>query len=309
MKNKIILIVVFLCFPVLTINAETILVFGGDTGWVGQKIVRILKDFGHIVYNAKSRLENRESVEKEIHQVKPDYIINSAGIIGKPTVDWCENHKEETLRANVLGLLNLVDIAFLYNIHVTNIATGCIYQYNEKHPLGSGIGFTEEEEPNFFGSFYSRSKIIAEKLILSYPNVLNLRLRMPISSDLSPKSFIGKIINYKKLINIPNSMSVLEDLLPLIPDMLERKLVGNYNFVNPGVISHNQIIELYKQYVDPSHEYENFSIEEQNNILKVPRSNCELSANKLLKEFPFIPSIQNSIINIFLEIQRKSGKK
>ena len=39
-----------------------------------------------------------------------------------------------------------------------------LIKYDEKHPLGSGIGFTEEEEPNFEGSFYSYTKKMAEKV-------------------------------------------------------------------------------------------------------------------------------------------------
>lgn len=30
--------------------------------------------------------------------------------------------------------------------------------------MGSGIGFTEEDEPNFAGSFYSYTKTMAEKV-------------------------------------------------------------------------------------------------------------------------------------------------
>lgn len=295
MKRRMLIAVAIILFCSDQLEGSTFLVFGGERGWIGQKMVHILEKEGHTVHPAVARLEDRNGIEQEIKDRKPDYIINAAGIIGKPNVDWCESHKEETIRGNVLGALNVVDIAFQHNIHVTNISTGCIYQYDAEHPLGSGKGFTEEDEPNFSGSFYSRTKIMAEKLILMYPNVLNLRVRMPISADLDPKSFIGKIIQYKKLINVPNSMTILEDLLPLIPQMIERGLVGNYNFVNPGTISHNQVIELYKEYINPAHQYENFSIEEQNKILAVPRSNCELSAAKLLKEFPHIPHIQDSL--------------
>ena len=42
-------------------------------------------------------------------------------------------------------------------------------------------------------------------------------------------------------------MSILDDLLPLIPEMALKDLRGIYNFVNPGVISHNQILDLYKK--------------------------------------------------------------
>lgn len=287
-----------------TLHSDTFLVFGGKTGWIGKQVATLLQDGGHTVYCATSRLENRESIEKEIQEIKPDFIINAAGVTGRPNVDWCEFHKQETLRGNILGTLNLVDVAYLHNIHVTNLASGCIYNYDEQHPLGSNKGYTEEDKPNFTGSFYSYTKATVEDLLAQYPNVLTLRLRMPISADLHPRSLVTKLTHYKKLVNIPNSMSVLEDLLPLIPLMIERKLTGIYNFVNPGTLSHNQIMELYKQYIDPSHQYENFTLEEQSKILAAPRSNCELSADKLLKEFPNIPHIQDSIVKVFQEMQK-----
>lgn len=35
------------------------------------------------------------------------------------------------------------------------------------------------------------------------------------------------------------------------------------NFTNPGAISHNEILQLYKDYVDPEFEWSNFTVEEQ----------------------------------------------
>lgn len=285
-------------------NPKIFLVFGGKTGWIGQKLVALLQEKKQLVFCAQSRLENREAVAKEIGKIKPDFIINAAGITGRPNVDWCEDHKQETIRANIIGTLNLIDIAYEHNIHVTNIATGCIYQYDEKHPLASGKGFTEEDEPNFAGSFYSATKIISEKLIKNYPNVLTLRIRMPISADLNLRGFIGKITQYKKLINIPNSVAVVDDLLPAVIDMTINKCKGIYNLVNPGTISHNEILELYKQYIDPGFMYENFSVEEQAKVLKAGRSNCELDTTKLLYHFPNIPHIKDSIINVFKQMKK-----
>ncbi len=301
-KNLRYLCISLLMLPLFT-SAKTCLIFGAK-GWIGKKLVAIIQDRGDTVICAASRLEQREAIIQEIITADPDYIINSAGIIGRPNVNWCEDHKQETIRSNVLGLLNLVDIAYLHGIHVTNIATGCIYTYDTNHPMGSGIAFTEEEAPNFGGSFYSHTKILVEKLICEYPNLLQLRVRLPIASDLSTNSFVGKIIQYKKLVNIPNSMSILEDLLPLVPQMIDRNLTGIYNFVNPGTLSHNEVIELYKQYINPLHTYENFSIEEQNELLKVPRSHCHLSANKLLREFPDVPNLKDSIHKIFLAMKQ-----
>ena len=282
------------------IMAKRVLVFGGS-GWIGGKIVHILKTQGHDVVCAKSRLENREQIITEIDSFQPDYIINAAGVVGRPNVDWCEEHRQETIRTNVIGTINLADIAFIENIHLTNISTGCIYEYDEKHPTGSGIGFTENETPNFDGSFYSITKIQMERLLLEYPNVLNLRVKMPISMELD-KGFIGKISKYKKLINIPNSVSILEDLLPIAIDMTLKKIKGNFNLVNPGTISHNEAMELYKKYIDPLCVWENFTLEEQDNILKARRANAELSANKLLQLYPDIPDAKKSLENLIQKI-------
>lgn len=277
-------------------SERKILVFGGKTGWFGQEIVKILHSMGHHPLCAKSRLENRQDLIKEINEIKPDAIINAAGITGRPHIDWCEDHKPETIRANIIGALNLIDVAYLFNLHVTHLGTGCLYDFDENHPKGSGKGFTETDIPNHDTSFYCMSKLHLEPLLISYPNVLHLRVRMPLSYDFNPRNFIVKITTYQKVINEPNSLSVLEDLLPVAIDMTLRELKGNYNFVNPGTMTHNEILDLYKTYVDPNFTYTNFSIEEQNKILKAARSNCELDVTKLLTEYPNIPYIKDSVI-------------
>jgi len=275
------------------------LVFGGEKGWIGQQIVALLKEQGKEVRAAKSRLENRQDIIKEIEEYKPKYILNCAGVTGRPNVDWCEDHKQETIRSNVVGTLTLCDVAFQHNIRVTNFATGCIFEYDDKHPMHSGIGFLEEDVPNFTASFYSLTKGLVEKLLQFYPNVLTLRVRMPISDDLSPRSFITKISKYEKVVNIPNSMTVLYDLLPVSIDMTEKELTGIYNFTNPGVISHNEILDLYKKYINPNFTYKNFSLEDQAKILKAGRSNNELDSSKLSKLYPSIPHISESIHGVF----------
>lgn len=310
MKKLILSLNILFCFSaVLNARLETFLVFGGKTGWIGHQLVKILQDQGYRAISANSKLEDRESILSEIKNVKPDCIINAAGVTGRPNVDWCEDNKQATIRANIIGALNLADCAYLNEIHMINLGTGCIYEYDEQHKMFSGIGFTELDAPNFDGSFYSKSKMMLDKLLQCYPNVLNLRLRMPISDDLNSRSFVTKISKYKKVVNIPNSMTVLYDLLPLIPKMAERGLTGNYNFTNPGTISHNEVLDLYKKYIDLNFVYENFTVEEQNQILKSKRSNNELDSSKLLKEFPEILSIKESMVKVFERMQNNLNMK
>ncbi len=89
-----------------------------------------------------------------------------------------------------------------------------------------------------------------EELLSVFPTTCTLRVRMPISDDLSPRNFVTKIASYARVVNVPNSMTVLTDMLPVSLIMADRNLTGIYNFCNPGAISHNEVLNLYKQYVD-----------------------------------------------------------
>ena len=238
------------------------------------------------VKNADSRLENREDVAREIDEYKPSHVLNAAGITGRPNIDWCEDHRPETIRTNVIGTLNVVDLCNERGIHCTVYATGCIFAYDDAHPLGSGIGFTEEDKPNFDGSFYSLTKGFMEPLLKCYPTCLILRVRMPVSDDLIHRNFVTKIVKYERVVNIPNSMTILHEMLPASLAMAKAGLTGVYNFTNPGVISHNEVLDLYTKYIDPTYHYTNFTIEEQAKVIKAARSNNELDTTKLMADMP-----------------------
>ena len=104
-------------------------------------------------------------------------------------------------------------------------------------------------------------------------SALNLRIRMPITGEKNPRNFITKITTYPYICSIPNSMTVLPEVLPLVLDMMMNKTTGTINLTNPGLISHNEILEMYKEIVDPDFTWINFTIEEQNEILASGRSN------------------------------------
>ena len=80
-------------------------------------------------------------------------------------------------------------------------------------------------------------------------------------------------------------MTVLPELVPVAIEMSKRKLTGIMNYTNPGAISHNEILELYKEYIDPDFTWENFNIEEQV---------CHFSSAALLSRWtvPLPPSQQ-----------------
>jgi len=290
-------------------NSNRYLVFGGQTGWIGQKLVDLLREQNKEVFVAQSRLENIQDVQKELDTIKPTHVLNAAGLTGRPNVDWCEDHKDEVIRVNVIGTLGLLDSCETRKIHCTNFATGCIYTYDTAHPVG-GKPFTENDPPNYVGSFYSLTKGMVDKLAPNYSHCLTLRLRMPISDDLSHRNFITKISGYAKIINVPNSVTILHDMLPISVLMADRKLSGVFNFTNPGVMSHNEVLDLYRDYIDPNFWYENFTEEDQNKILKAGRCNNHLDVTKLQDALPdvTIPTVQESMVGVYTRMKENLQK-
>lgn len=140
------------------------LIWGGD-GWVAGHLKVLLESQGKKVSSTTVRMQDREAVLKLLDEVKPTHVLNAAGCTGRPNVDWCEDHKEETIRSNVIGTLNLTDCCHLKGIHITVFATGCIYQYDDKHPI-NGPGYLETDPANFNGSFYSETKAHVEEVRL-----------------------------------------------------------------------------------------------------------------------------------------------
>ncbi|PNY24978.1 Nrs/er [Tolypocladium capitatum] len=284
------------------------LIWGGN-GWIAGHLRGLLEKQGKEVRTTTVRMEDPAEVGRELQHVQPTHVLNCAGCTGRPNVDWCEDNKPETVRSNVIGTLNLADQCFQRGIHYTVFATGCIYQYDDAHPIG-GPGYTEQDVPNFTGSFYSMTKGHVEPILKSYENCLVLRLRMPVSDDLHPRSFITKIISYEHVVDVPNSNTILHDLLPASILLAQHNETGVYNFTNPGAISHNEALGLFKEIVRPEFCWRNFSLEEQAKVIKAGRSNCALDAAKLvgkLREYGYsVPEVHEAYRRCF-ERMRAAG--
>jgi len=230
----------------------------------------------------------------------PDRVVCMVGRThgeGFSTIDYLEQPGKllDNCRDNLYAPISMAIICNNMNVHFTYLGTGCIFNYDEEHPCGSTNGFTEDDDPNFFGSSYSTVKGFTDRLIrLMSDSVLNLRIRMPIIAENHPRNFLTKISNYHKICSVHNSMTVLPDLLPIAYDMMKRGITGTVNLTNPGTISHDEILQMYKEKVDPTFKWENFSIEEQDKILLSKRSNNMLDTSKLESMYS-IKNIKDSV--------------
>ena len=289
-----------------------ILLFGSK-GWIGSQYFAYMKKYhpNIEIINGTSRIDNDDDLLKEVINFSPTHIISftgrTHGIYQETpinTIDYLEKTGKliENIRDNLYGPINLATICDKYNIHYTYIGTGCIFNYDEDHPFEEEVnGFKESDLPNYFGSSYSVVKGFSDRIMKKFKNVLNLRIRMPITAEVNKRNFITKILNYYKICSIKNSMTVLPDFFPIIYKMMNNKLSTTVNLVNPGLISHNEILEMYKEIIDPNFKWNNFSIEEQSKILLSARSNNYLDTSFLENNYPEILNIKDSVRNILIQ--------
>ncbi len=279
----------------------------GHRGWIGQQFVDYIhKNQSNVeIIGGEARADQTDDFINEIQRVHPDRVISFIGRThgeGFSTIDYLEQPGKlvDNIRDNLFSPLQMAIICKKNNIHFTYLGTGCIFEYDADHTMASSRGFVEEDVPNFFGSSYSIVKGYTDRLMhLFDDSVLQLRIRMPIVNYHNDRNFITKITRYNKVINMPNSMTVLPLMYPIIADMIKNGRTGTINLTNPGVISHNEILEKYRQYVDPDFQWTNFTIEEQNEILASKRSNNLLNTRKLEEYYPDVFTIHEAIDYVF----------
>ena len=260
----------------------------GPRGWLGAYFKSAYPDAA--VANAD--ISNQVEVSAALDEFKPDVVINAAGKTGRPNVDWCEDHKLETLASNVSGPLVLLNECKKRGIYWVHLGSGCIYSGDN-----GGKGFSEEDTPNFYGSFYSRSKLLSDQMLKEFPDdVLVLRLRMPFDGTNEPRNLITKIKGYERVLDVQNSITYIPDFISAAQKLIEKRLTGIYNVVNTGTISPFEIMEMYKRIVDPNHTFKRLTLDELKEVAKTGRSNCVLDSSKLMEKGIKIKPVKDALI-------------
>ena len=273
----------------------------GHKGWIGQKFLKEFEKRGVECFYSDYRAESVE-LKHDILSKKVTHVLCCMGRThgtrdGKKytTIDYLQDHSvlRENVNDNLYSPLSLAIFCQASQIHFSYMGTGCIFSYDDKHSLENNVKFTEEDRPNFFGSNYSVVKGFTD-MLMKQVSSLNFRIRMPITDEVHSRNFITKITNYEKICSISNSMTVLNDIIPLSVDMMKDEVIGTYNMCNPGTISHNEILTMYKDIVDGSFTWKNFTLEEQDEVLLSGRSNNGL-CDKKLATYREIPDIHTSV--------------
>lgn len=278
--------------------SEKVFIFGAN-GYFGSHFVQFFKEKGWEVLTDRVDVTSLADVRAVLEKYKPDVVLNCAGKTGRPNVDWCESHKTETMAVNVQGALNIACVCDDLGLYLAHLGSGCVFQGDN-----GGVGHTEESPANFFGSFYSRTKVYSENALKEF-NPLQLRIRIPIEAKSNSKNVIDKLLNYKKIISVENSFTIVEDFLPASYELICRRERGIFNMTNVGSMNHEFLMGQYTKIVDPSRTFEVMSLEELESQVCAPRSNCVLNTDKREALGISMPDIKKRIPEI-MELYKKN---
>lgn len=240
--------------------------------------------------NYQKIVERFDTSSKQIEHLldiyKPDVLINCIGKTGRPNVDWCEANKETTASTNTALPILLAEACAKKSIHLIQIGSGCIYFGESPH---ADSAWREDDFANP-KSYYSKSKYACDLMLGGMKHVTTLRIRMPISTKNNQRNLINKLRGYKQVIDIPNSVTFMDDLVRCVDWAAKGTYTGTYHVTNPEPVTAAQVMREYQKY-NPSHTFEIINEQQLDNLTIAKRSNCILSSEKLKSSgFTMTPS-------------------
>jgi hypothetical protein len=125
--------------------------------------------------------------------------------------------------------------------YLLHLGSGCIH-YGEAPHEG---GWQEDDFANPL-SFYSRTKYAADLVLSQLPHVGVARLRMPIDDTPNERNLITKLASYDTVIDVANSVTVVDDLVEVVAALVARRATGVFHATNPGLMRHRDLLDLYR---------------------------------------------------------------
>ena len=185
-----------------------------------------------------------DSIENALAEHNPDMVINCAAWTNTGTAEMPEN-RSKVFALNVEGPALLSMSARSRGIPLVHFSTGMMF--DGAGPSGEGWSETDLPVPT---GYYAQTKYWADNLILptaTQDKTLIFRIHTPISRHASDRNFLNRLLKFEKAVNIPTSVTVVEDLLATMDVLLEKEMWGLYNGVNQGTMSAQDLaMALYK---------------------------------------------------------------
>lgn len=265
-----------------------ILVVGG--GYIGK---RCAEAWGDEAILETKRIECQQDADYLLISKHRDIdvVLNAAGVKGKPNVDWCETHQQETALGNIQMPIWLANACKQRNLYLLHIGSGCVFYGKSPDPNG----WKEDDGTNPV-SYYSKTKFAADLALGSLPNVGIARIRIPLDDRPGAGNIVDKLATYKKIIDVENSITVIPDMIEVFYKLMEKKAEGIFHVTNPGTLKYKDLMAWYRHYVDPNQTNEWINEEEllSQGLVTKTRSTNILQSTRLEKLGISMPPVDES---------------
>jgi len=170
-------------------------------------------------------MTDRDATVQFLTKQKPEIVIQTAY---QPNVDFCEDHRGEVWRTNVLGTENVAKACEASHAKHVFISTDYVFD-------GTAGPYTEEDSVNPI-SYYALTKIESEKRVRSLSDYLIIRTGVVFDADPESKNFALRVVNelsagreLKVPIDQLGNPTLASNLAACVIELASKNKVGIYN--------------------------------------------------------------------------------
>lgn len=236
-------------------------------------------------------IRDRNAVETRMRAEQPSVVLNTAA---QTDIDWCERNREEAFSVNTLGTQNIARAAEEIGAYLVHLSSGCVMESADADDI-----HTEDDPPSPL-CFYSWTKVWADELLMDRVRrgtlkALIVRPRQLLSSMVSPRNALMKMLTYAKFVDTPNSCTIVEDLLDATAQLIDKNATGIFNVVNPGILTPYRIAHVLKEVIRPDMKFMKISKAELDAMTYAKRVDAVLSVAKLASWGIVLPEIESRL--------------
>ncbi len=181
-----------------------------------------------------AQLEDIQFLERMIKQYKVELLVHCAAMTN---VDLCEQYPHQAEYINRDNVAQIADLCARHHVKLVFISSDAVYE-------GDISGLHTEDETPAPISVYGKTKLAAERIVLSHPNNLVFRTNMYGFNYRDKQSFSEWIVNQLLQAEPLNmfydcwfSPLLVNTLVQLLDMAIQKNLSGLYNLCSTGSIS------------------------------------------------------------------------
>ncbi len=222
---------------------HTLLIIGG--GYIASQIADYLKSDWNIVmvdYPAIN-ITDPASIASVLAEHSPVLVVNAAAHTNTHEAEKPETHAT-AYAINTAGVAHIAWACREHGARLVHISTGMMFDGTP--PRATGWDETDTPAPT---SFYTWTKAWADWQLLpraEADGILITRIHTPVSRYASPKNLLTKLTKFSAAATDQTSLTVVEDYLAALKQLIAKEATGLFHVVATGTISFYEITELMR---------------------------------------------------------------